>query len=565
MTVSNMRRNLLGTTLLVLLLAALLLPVTRLLSSGQDAAGSQTADSVEPMLNLLARSPAYRAQTAVEPMLELEEIWALEDEREESDTPLVVGMRNGDQEMGYDAESDTFYCTIGMETGEDWPELALFAQAADGAENLHVVWVDDYSYDYASDAVCDGSRYELLAYTDTEFAYVGVVFTGLPIVTLHVQEDTIIGETYTPARVSVSAGMGEAVVEAARIHIRGNEKHIPKHGYRIEFHTLSVRGRDKKNEISLLGMEADTDWLLIANAQDQTAVRNHLCFDLWRRWNPDGRALGLLESRLVEVFVQDEYMGIYQLLERVNPAEDIEAAGGNACTDCLIRLGGNREGRNQIDKTEEAGFVAEYEYEAKGDIRRVFRLFDDYVKLNADQTPLSDEAFVELAQKRLDLDSVLSYFLFMQDCGLVMDNARNNLYIWIARDGDAYTYRFAPWDMDLGVMRADYQEDGSLFQYFVMEPNVIIRALDLNVPGSREKLWAIWNEKKQSVLTDDAIENWICSVEDEIYRSGAYLRESEKWLYGARYLDLSDFLQFEKEQIKVIDQVLEENWPILGA
>ena len=121
MTVSNMRRNLLGTTLLVLLLAALLLPVTRLLSSGQDAAGSQTADGVEPMLNLLARSPAYRAQTAVEPMLELEEIWALEDEREESETPLVVGMRNGDQEMGYDAESGTFYCTIGMETGEDWP------------------------------------------------------------------------------------------------------------------------------------------------------------------------------------------------------------------------------------------------------------------------------------------------------------------------------------------------------------------------------------------------------------------------------------------------------------
>ena len=91
MTVSNMRRNLLGTTLLVLLLAALLLPVTRLLSGGQDA-GRQTADGVEPMLNLLAGSPAYRAQTAVEPMLELEEIWALEDEREESETPLVAGM-----------------------------------------------------------------------------------------------------------------------------------------------------------------------------------------------------------------------------------------------------------------------------------------------------------------------------------------------------------------------------------------------------------------------------------------------------------------------------------------
>ncbi|MBP3522100.1 MAG: CotH kinase family protein, partial [Clostridia bacterium] len=515
------------------------------------------------MLGLLARSPAYRAQTPVEPMLELEEIWALEDEREESGTPLVVGMRNGDQEMGYDAASDTFYCTIGMETGESWPELALFAQAADGVQDLHVVWVDDYSYDYASDAVRDGWRYELLAYTDTEFAYVGVVFTGLPVVTLHVQADTEIGDAYIPARFSVSDGVGEPVVEAAKVHTRGNEKHIPKFGYRIEFHTLSARGRDKKKEVSVLGMQADTDWLLIANAQDATTVRNHLCFDLWNRWNQNSNALLKQESHLVEVFVQNEYKGIYQLMERVNPHEDIAAVGGNATEDCLIRLGGNREGVHQIDKMEEAGFVAEYQYEAKGDVERALRLFDDYVKLNCLNPPMSDEEFADLAMKRLDFDSALSYFLFMQSCGLVLDNAKNNLYIWIAWENGDYVYRFAPWDMDFGIMRAEYQRDGSLVRYFDMDPIAIRRILDLNLPGSREKLWEIWNEKKQLLLHDEAIENWICSVEDEIYRSGAYLRESKKWLYGARYLDLSDFLEFEKRQVEVIDEVLMENWPII--
>ena len=47
--------------------------------------------------------------------MELEDAWAIEDTRMESETPLLAGMRNGDNELGYDEESRTFYCTIGME------------------------------------------------------------------------------------------------------------------------------------------------------------------------------------------------------------------------------------------------------------------------------------------------------------------------------------------------------------------------------------------------------------------------------------------------------------------
>ena len=123
---------------------------------------------VKPMLAMLAKSPQMKANTAVEPLLELEAAWAIEDAREESwENPLVMGMRNGENELGFDAQSNTFYCTMGMDGGDDWPEIALFAKAAEGKENLRVAWIDDYSYDYRSDAIREGYRYELLAYTDT--------------------------------------------------------------------------------------------------------------------------------------------------------------------------------------------------------------------------------------------------------------------------------------------------------------------------------------------------------------------------------------------------------------
>ena len=82
--------------------------------------------------------------------MDLEEIWAIEDAREETDAPLVFGMTGDQGEAGYDAQSRTFYYTLGMENGSEWPEIQLSAY---GEPGVRVVWVDDYSYDWCSDAI----------------------------------------------------------------------------------------------------------------------------------------------------------------------------------------------------------------------------------------------------------------------------------------------------------------------------------------------------------------------------------------------------------------------------
>ena len=565
-----MRRNLLGAMLLMLLLAAMLLPVARLLSSGQDAGRGQTADGVKPMLDLLAQSPTYRAHTAVEPMLELEEIWAIEDAREESGAPLVTGMRNGDHEMGYDAESDTFYCTIGMETGEDWPELALFAQAAEGAENLHVVWVDDYSYDYASDAVREGWRYELLAYTDTEFAYIGVVFTGLPIVTLRVDGGAeALSEEYTPARMAVSGAGYAGVNSGAMVHLRGGGfvKEYPKYSYRVELHTLSSHG-DEKNDLSVLGMPADSDWILIANAADSTCLRNELAWSIWRDWNADGRGFMLQQSRMVEVFVEDEYAGIYQIMQRIRPEEEIVRMGGNLNTDYCARVikDVNIESRPVIDLMDSVNYWAELRYAPQGvSAKRAFAQFEPYWQMNTlndgNARWLEDEAFTETALRCTDMREMLEFFLFTQAAGLGYDNVFNNVYMWALRQGDHYVYHLSPWDMDMAFTKMlGFEED---------TPNLYLqqarRILDLNVAGAQQLIRDIWNEKRATILTEDAMYQRFDAFEELLNASGAYLRESEKWYGGARELNLAEVQAFAVEHLHTIDLAIENLWPLDGA
>ena len=562
-----MRKKLLKTSLLAALLIALLVPLAHLLSIGQDdVSANDAAHSVVPMLEMLAESPTYCAVTEVEPVMELEDAWAIEDTRVESDMPLLAGMRNGDHEMGYDEESRTFYCTIGMETGDEWPELALFAQEAAGVSDLRVAWIDDYTYDFPADSVRDGWRYELLAYTDDAYEYIGVVFTGLPIVTMRVQGGAeVLGEEYIPARIAVSGAGYEGINSGAMVHLRGGGfvKEYPKYSYRVELHTLDTGG-DTKNDVSVLGMPADSDWILISNAADEYCARNELAWSIWRDWNADGRGFMLQQTRMVEVFVENEYVGIYQIMQRIRPMEDIIRMGGNPNTDYCARVikDVNIETRPVIDLMDRVNFWAELRYAPAGvSANHAFAQFEPYWKMNvqfagADEE-LSDEAFIAAAKKHTDVREMMDIFLFTQAAGLGYDNVFNNVYMWALREGDHYVYHLSPWDMDMAFIKMLGSEEDTLNYYF----RQAYRMLNLDAADSRKVLYEIWDEKRTTILSDDALYQRIEDFQEMLNASGAYLRESEKWYGGARELDLGEIRAFAVSHLNTIDRDLEGSWP----
>lgn len=561
------RKTIVGTGIKVLMLILCMLPVASWLSEGKTEYDKENI--VAQALTVYRQHKRLPAGRTIEPMIEMEDAWAIEDTRKEAEEPLVTRMLHQGAELGFDRESRTFYCTLGMENTEDWPSLEIFAGGGTGSEQetLRVAWIDDYTYDYCADAIREGYRYEALAYTDTEYEYVGVVFTGLPIVTLHVYYDGELGEEYVPARVSVAGAGYEPIDSAALTHLRGGGyyKGIDKFSYRIEFHDESSYGDDKKASISVLGMEADTDWLLLSNAQEDTAVRNYLAYDMWDRWNDNEQTLMKMDSRMIELFVNDEYMGLYQLMERINYEEEIQIAGGEIQNAAVMRLvaDANLDEKPWKNYMERARFYTECRYVSGDNVERAFELFDDYVKLSdIEEGKLSDQEFDELAKRRINIDEMLSYYLFLQSCGLVKDNAYNNLYIWIFQEGDQHIYKVSPWDMDTALPVTGIQENGAIIPYFDMTMVIPCRLLDLDVSGSRERIWTLWNEKRSTILSDDALYEWIMGVEEWINASGAYLRETDKWRGGARLLDLSEILYYETQHMNTIEWHLNEYWPL---
>ncbi len=84
-------------------------------------------------------------------------------------------------------------------------------------------------------------------------------------------------------------------------------------------YTLTILGSGKKNNdhVSLLGMPSDNDWILNALAYDSSLIRDYLSYDL-------ARSMGEYAPRGVycEVIVNDDYKGLYILLEKIKVGKD---------------------------------------------------------------------------------------------------------------------------------------------------------------------------------------------------------------------------------------------------
>ena len=377
----------------------------------------------------------------------IEEIWAIEDAREESDAALVTALENHGVPLAYDAAVNTFYCTLGLENGETWPELHL---TAPGEKRVQMRFVDDYSYDWCQDAVRDGYAYQVIAYTETEFSYFDIVFTGLPQLCFETGGAEITQESDTPVRVTMAAFGEELLVSTGRMHLRGASTLLfEKKSYKLEF-TRERNGAAKKIEQSVPGFGLADDIALLPCLNDETKMRDRLGWDLWAQLREDDEPCGARTTGSVEVFKDGEYFGLYLMVEPVDIQDELVLAGEDHLeTDSVFRTAALNFSRDREyvkhPHRENAGYELYYAPQSADTKDERFASLQPYIELTKIE---DDEEFAARALELFDLDAMLSYALMMQG-GAIADNFFNNMYIWAHPTQGGMQYRFAPWDLDV--------------------------------------------------------------------------------------------------------------------
>ena len=481
----------------------------------------------------------------VAPVMDIEEIWAIEDARQESETPLVTALENGGMPLGYDALENTFCCTLGMGLEDTWPEIHL---TAPGAEGVELVFVDDYSYDWCADAIRDSYTYQILAYTDTEFSYTQVVFTSLPIITLSAGQ-YITPQIDVPADVTIS-WPGEAPVrQAGRAHRRGatSLEMTPKNGFKVEF-TRGLGGGKCEIDVPKLGR---TDYMtLLSLSIDPLMIRDKLSWDMYNAYMDESRPFGHMEAHFVELFVDNDYHGVYLYMQAYDHAEELAKESRDAVmNDSFYRL---------IDRTnvvvtrpiirdhETTGYEQFYAPQSETDFQSI-RPFIEMLAIE------DDAAFCKRAMELLDLDSLIRYALFIEACGM-MDNEYNNLCIWAHRDGGTVRYAFAPWDLDVswGVDDGRNSEIWYTFQLF----NRLLRTDCGGVMRTRTQ--EIWQEMRELAFNEANIERLMTQYDQELNNSGAFYRNAVRWVRNTEFLDTYEVFAYAVSRFDMMDRRIEE-------
>ena len=91
---------------------------------------------------------------------------------------------------------------------------------------------------------------------------------------------------------------------------------------------------------------------------------------------------------------------------------------------------------------------------------------------------------------------------------------------------------------------------------------IAMRTLDDNVHNARQVVRDLWEERRNTILTEDALYQWFLAAEETINASGAYLRETEKWRGGAVPLDLGALSAFMIDHMNAIERILYDTWPL---
>ena len=151
---------------------------------------------------------------------------------------------------------------------------------------------------------------------------------------------TITTETALNAQKKVTAHMKTDDYDGPiGIKMRGNSSL----GFNQKKYTLETRNANgKAQNVSLLGMPAHSDWVLLAPYNDVSMLRDPLAFQLWRdmgHWGP--------RTTMVELYIDGDYRGIYILSEAIkrgkervdlNKLKKSDVAGRDVTGGYLLRI-----------------------------------------------------------------------------------------------------------------------------------------------------------------------------------------------------------------------------------
>lgn len=459
----------------------------------------------------------------------------------------------------YDSENNFMLATIpqsdfgstkryNIELDEGWSNLKINGTVVNG------------SYYFSS--IKAGKTYSVTIKNPDKFVITSnITFTFLPIVSIEGE----FGNEYQEGKVNLYSPEGE-IHDAlnAQLKWRGGTTNSPdkhKRNYKIKF----------TEDQQFFGLRKDNKWILDAGQADLFRLRNRIATELWNDMaqkpyyaDEEPEALSGVRGRVVELFLNKEYQGIYCFTECMDRKQmklkKVDKETG-IIRGCLYKSEGYRASLmykypSTYDNTHDTWDTFEVKYPELDDTQNGETDWSTLWNAINFVATSSDAEFREHVAEYFDIPVIIDYYIFLNVLN-AFDNVGKNTF-WAVYD-ITKDKKLTPavWDLDatVGQKWVDRYLPGTTGAYspdyeMAAHTNLTKRLSNINVNGFNEAILKRYRELRNNVLSTDQITTRYTHFFDVIDLSGAAQREQNKW---SEDTDInSEILNFEQEIYYII-------------
>jgi hypothetical protein len=384
----------------------------------------------------------------------------------------------------------------------------------------------------------------------------GISSTNLPLVIINTNGQTILDASKITATMKIiynGTGKLNKPTDPGNIYngnigieIRGAySASLPQKPYGIE-----TRDKSGNNlNVSLLGMPEENDWVLLANYNDKTFMRNVLAFELFRKMGHYAS-----RTRLTEVIVNNTYQGVYILGEKIKQDKgrvdiskltNLDVTGDNLSGGYIFKIDYYDQWNSwtsnfaPIDYPQKA---VNYVYADPDQDKLVFQQ-KNYLKaaVNSFETVLYSSGFANKTSGYpawIDINSFIDYFI-VNEVSRNVDGFKKSCFFFKDKDSKGGKINAGPvWDFDWAWKNiwdcSTFQAtDGSGWSYKINDcPNIWPNSNGWTVrllqdPEFANALNKRYFELRNSFLSFSYLNSFIDSVQN--MANEAQVRHYTKW------------------------------------
>jgi len=368
---------------------------------------------------------------------------------------------------------------------------------------------------------------DVIIYNKKNYYNIKIQLTNLPLVNI-TSESEITTENQNTVFTYINNGIKENYFSKnSKIKVRGaTSQKLDKKSYRVNFYNKFYT---KEEKVMISNFYLGDSLILDALYRDSSKIRNLLSTELWNSISKDFSNVNIY-SEFVEVFINNEYKGLYLLTEPVNRSKFNLNKNSNNDTGFIVK---STLGVLEVKYPNETEFIPMVE-------EKVIEIISNYMKTKTDSS-------FETINNTFDLTNYVDIIIFNYFINNIDNRLDQNVYYYNNSLNEDVLY-VQPWDMEwsFGIIPGSEFRDAKYFDCLINHPN----AKEIN-----EMIIKRYWELRKNILTEEYFDYYISRYLYELNK-GATQRDSLKWVEYDIELELEKIKLWIKDRIKYVDEYI---------